>query len=134
MKKKVKVILLIIFLGIFIFSLIYGHNIKNDTMFGSLQKYKDQDYYESHKLMYYFTPEKNYLVRIFSASTESVDSKVYTLSNLAQSTIDEAIKKSNFTNDVTVTENDKIITLLTCAYDYDGARFVVLGKLEEIPN
>ncbi len=115
-------------------TIIYGHNIKNETMFGSLQKYNNQDYYETHKLMYYFTPEQNYLIRIFSASTESVNSKIYTLGNLAQSIIDNAIKKSNFTSDVTVTENDKIITLSTCSYDYDGARYVVLGKLEEIPN
>ena len=115
-------------------TIIYGHNMKNGTMFGSLQKYKNQDYYETHKLMYYFTPEKNYLVRIFCACTESTDSKIYTFNNLTQSTIDNIIKKSNFTSDVTVTENDKIITLSTCAYEYKDARYVVLGKLEDIPN
>ena len=84
--------------------------------------------------MYYFTPEKNYLVRVFCAYTESTNSKIYTLNNLPQNTIDNIIKKSNFTSDVTVTENDKIITLSTCAYEYEDARYIVLGKLEEIPN
>ena len=115
-------------------TIIYGHNIKNETMFGSLPKYKSQDYYENHKFMYYFTPEKNYLVRVFCACTESTNSKIYTFNNLTQNTIDNIIKKSDFTSDVTVTENDKIITLSTCAYEYEDARYIVLGKLEEIPN
>lgn len=115
-------------------TIIYGHNIKNETMFGSLPKYKNQDYYENHKFMYYFTPEKNYLVRVFCACTESTNSKIYTFNNLTQNTIDNIIKKSDFTSDVTVTENDKIITLSTCAYEYEDARYIVLGKLEEIPN
>ncbi len=115
-------------------TIIYGHNIKNETMFGSLLNYKKQDYYETHKLMYYFTPEKNYLVRVFCACTESTNSKIYTFNNLTQNTIDNIIKKSDFTSDVTVTENDKIITLSTCAYEYEDARYIVLGKLEEIPN
>ncbi len=115
-------------------TIIYGHNMKNGTMFGSLKKYKNQDYYEAHKLMYYFTPEKNYLVRVFSACTVSANSSIYTFNNLPQSTIDNIIKKSNFTSDVVVTKDDKILTLSTCSYEYNDARYIVLGKLEEIPN
>ncbi len=37
--------------------------------------------------------------------------------------------QSDFTSDVEVTENDRVITLSTCTYEYDNARFVVQGKL-----
>ncbi len=113
-------------------TIIYGHNMKNGTMFASLQKYRNQEYYEEHKFIYYFTPEKNYLVRLFSACTESANSSIYKLENFNQNTIDSIVRKSNFKSNVTVTENDKIIILSTCAYDYDEARYVVFGKLEEI--
>lgn len=36
--------------------IVYGHNMKNSTMFGTLVKYKDQTYYDSHPILYFLTP------------------------------------------------------------------------------
>ena len=113
-------------------TIIYGHNMKNGTMFGTIQKYRNQEYYDKHKNMYYFTPEKNYIVRIFTGFTTSIDLELYNLPTLNQTKIDNLVKKSNFKTDITVTENDKLLTLSTCAYDYESARYVVIGLLEEI--
>ncbi len=113
-------------------TIIYGHNMKNATMFGTLQKYRNQDYYDKHKVMYYFTPEKNYVVQLFSGFTGSVESNIYKLSGISQNDIDELYRKSNFKSNVEVKENDRIITLSTCAYEYDGARYIVVGLMQEI--
>lgn len=112
--------------------IIYGHNMKNATMFGTLQKYRNQDYFNQHKNMYYFTSETTYLVKIFSAFTVSTESNIYTDRVLTQNSINEIIKKSNIKSDVEVSENDKIMILSTCAYEYEDARYVVIGKLEKI--
>ena len=82
--------------------------------------------------MYYFTPEKNYIVRLFAGFTESVESSLYQLGEINQNNIEQLYRKSNFKSDVNVTEEDKFLTLSTCAYEYDGARYVVIGVLEEI--
>ena len=37
--------------------------------------------------------------------------------------------QSDFQSDVEVTGNDRVITLSTCTYEYDNARYVVMGKL-----
>ena len=113
-------------------TIIYGHNMKNNTMFGSLQEYKNQDYYDNHRVMYYFTPEKNYIIELFTGYTISVDSDIYDLSVIDSSKLEELISKSDFESNTKVTEEDKIITLSTCAYEYDGARYVVMGVLKEI--
>ena len=113
-------------------TIIYGHNMKNATMFGTLQKYRNQEYYDNHKIMYYFTPEKNYIVRLFAGFTESVESSLYQLGNINQNNIEQLYKKSNFKSDVTVAEENKFLTLSTCAYEYDGARYVVIGIMQEI--
>lgn len=113
-------------------TIIYGHNMKNATMFGTLQKYRNQEYYDNHKIMYYFTPEKNYIVRIFAGFTESVESNLYQLGNINQNDIEQLYRKSNFKSDVTVAEGDKFLTLSTCAYEYDGARYVVIGLMQEV--
>ena len=113
-------------------TIIYGHNMKNATMFGTLQKYRNQEYYDNHKIMYYFTPEKNYIVRLFAGFTESVESSLYQLGNINQKNIEQLYKKSNFKSDVTVAEENKFLTLSTCAYEYDGARYIVVGIMQEI--
>ena len=113
-------------------TIIYGHNMKNDTMFGTLTKYRKQDYYNNHKIIYLFTPEKNYEVKIFSGFTESVDSEIYNLNNMNQDKINELIKKSDFKTQIEVNEDSKILTMSTCAYEYNGARYIVMGILEEI--
>lgn len=113
-------------------TIIYGHNMKNNTMFGFLQEYKNQNYYDNHKVMYYFTPEKNYIIELFTGYTISVESDIYDLSIIDSSKLEELISKSDFESNTKVTEEDKIITLSTCAYEYDGARYVVMGVLKEI--
>ena len=45
-------------------SIIYGHNIKNDSMFGTLPLYEEQSYFDEHPVMYLLTPEKDYKINI----------------------------------------------------------------------
>ena len=56
--------------------IIYGHNMKNDTMFGSLSEYKKQSFYEKHPVIYYITPEKKYTLKIFAGFVTSPDDQL----------------------------------------------------------
>ena len=113
-------------------TIIYGHNMKNNAMFGTLPKYKKQEYYEEHKDIYILTPEKKYKIELFAGYTESVDSKIYNLNKITENEKEEIVKKSDFKTNVQLQELDKIITLSTCSYTYDGARYIIMGRLQEI--
>lgn len=113
-------------------TILYGHNMKNNTMFGTLLKYKEQEYYDNHKIMYYFTQKKNYVIELFTGYTISVESDIYDLSIIDNNKLEELISKSDFKSDVKIKAEDKKITLSTCAYEYDGARYIVMGVLHEI--
>ena len=45
-------------------TIIYGHNMKNDSMFGSLTKYEEQNYYDEHKEMFLYTENKKFKIEI----------------------------------------------------------------------
>lgn len=114
-------------------TVIYGHNMKDGSMFNSLLNYKEQTYYEEHPVIYLNTPKQNYKIEVFSAYICNYDSDTYTRDFYSAEDYAAWVAKmqgqSDFSSDVEVTANDRVITLSTCTYEYDNARFVVQGKL-----
>ena len=56
-------------------TLVYGHNMKNGTMFGQLKNFsKDDSAYNKSKYFWIFTPEKTYRYEIIYAYTTAVNS------------------------------------------------------------
>lgn len=111
-------------------NLIYGHNMKSGRMFAPLMNYKYQSYYDAHPYMYLYTPTQNYKVNLFAGFVTPHDSDVYAYS-LSSSYLQECINSSTF-NAGTGVPTGNILTLSTCDYDYDNARYVVLGELVPI--
>ena len=116
--------------------IIYGHNMKNSTMFGTLEKYKQQSYYEEHPVLYYLTADADYKIELFAGLVTKSDSKIYSPSfgdtQSFESVLQGIKEKSTFNSDVTVTGNDHIVTLSTCSYEFNNARYVVFGKLTRL--
>ena len=114
---------------------IYGHSMKNGTMFRMLMKYKDQAYYDAHPVLYYLTPEANYELELFAGQTVLSNDRIYSF-DLTKEEVFELAKeyqnRSHFKNEVVLSEDDVIVTLSTCSYENDDARYIVLGRLKEI--
>ena len=116
-------------------TIIYGHNMKNNTMFGSLPKYSKQEYYEEHSVLYLLTPKQNYKVKLIAGYVTPSDSKVYEFEKTKEERsglLKTALDNSLFTSGTTVSDEDRRLTLSTCSYEYDNARFVLMGILKEI--
>ena len=116
-------------------TIVYGHNMKNETMFGTLINYTNQEYYDEHKEMYLLTENKNFKIELIAGYTTSNESNIYTLPttiNINEELLQTAIRNSTFKSEVKVTTQDKIIVMSTCSYDYENARYVLLGVLREI--
>lgn len=116
-------------------TIIYGHNMKNNSMFGTLTNYKNQDYYNEHKEMFLYTENKKFKIEIFAGFVTSSESDIYVYpktSSTNKKLIDNALEKSTFSSKVEVSNEDKIITLSTCDYDFENARYVLLGVLKEM--
>lgn len=117
-------------------NIIYGHHMNDGKMLAHLVDYTYQNYYDEHPTMYLNTPEMNYRIELFSGYVTSMDSDTYKLSFTSdaenQQWLDSVISQSRFQSNVDVKTTDKILTLSTCTYDYDDARFVVLGKMVPI--
>ncbi len=114
-------------------TLIYGHNMGNHTMFASLVNYADPAYYEENPVLILETPEASYYLEVFSGYTTKSVSEAYR-QDLGEDEIylgflNRIRECSDFPSDVEVGVEDRIVTLSTCSYRFDNARYVLHCKL-----
>lgn len=117
-------------------TIIYGHNMKNGSMFGKLKKFYEEGVYESAPFFWIYTPDKIYRYDIFSCSQVGAYSDTYQIT-FSEDEDFEAYLKNAFESSIVdgtgieVTAEDKIVTLSTCTGN-EATRFVVQGKLARI--
>lgn len=114
-------------------TIIYGHNMKNGSMFGVLKQYQNESYYQGHKYIYIFTESKIYRYEVCSIYTTTADSDIYTTTyNEKEDWIayeQKILNNSIIDTNVSLEKNDTIITLSTCYGVHTENRFVVQAKL-----
>lgn len=119
--------------------IIYGHHMKSGKMFGDLDNYKDEDFYQEHKTITFDTiyEEGTYEVMYVFLSKiyyeEEVVFKYYQFidANSEQefnSYMEEMAKMSLYDTGVTAQYGDQLLTLSTCDYEREDGRFVVVAK------
>ena len=112
---------------------IYGHNMRNGTMFGELDNFKKESFFKENNKFKIEYKDKTYTYEVFSVYIGDASENFVEVSfDSDEDYIDylNRIKsKSLFKSDIEVSNNDKIVTLYTCSYEFDGARTVVNGKL-----
>ena len=116
-------------------SVIHGHHMKNNTMFGTLDDYSKQSYYEKHPVWQLLTPEKEYMVELIAGYVTNDASSAYQFGISVDEKVDfleESIRLSDFRANVDWEKDDLLVTFSTCSYEYDAARYVVIGILKEV--
>lgn len=111
---------------------IYGHHMKDGSMLACLLHYQEQNYYEEHPAVYYITPEQSYEVRLFAGFETGAVSDVYNRHFVSADFGDwlkEMCCRSDFQSDYIPDERVQVMTLSTCAYSSEDARYVVMGAL-----
>ena len=119
---------------------IYGHHMKNGSMFANLTKYKQLSFYKQNPTIEFSTLYKKgtykiYAAFVLNASKADDNDYIYNISRKSfiddddfDSWVNEARQRSLINTGVDVKNGDNIITLVTCTYDFDNARFVVMAR------
>ena len=114
-------------------SVIYGHHMRNSTMFGQMEKFKDENFFKENKFITLTTENEVYEYEIFAIGVYDADfgyNKVsFTDKNDFNNFLNKILTKSMYSRNI-VSENDKIITLSTCSYEYDNARIAIFAVLK----
>ncbi len=114
-------------------TIIYGHNMRNGTMFGSLRKYKDAAYFPGNEFFWYYTPNGKYRYQIFSVHETLYTSDTFTWFAAPGPEYTAYLQKmksqTKYETGVTPADTDEIITLCTCTSAGGDYRLVLQGRL-----
>ncbi len=112
--------------------IVYGHNMRNGTMFHDLNSYKYKDFFNQNPVISFYYKGEKYEYEIFAADVVLADINfIRTKFKSDEDFVDyfaELKSFSKFENDVTVGANDQVLTLSTCTYEYDDSRFIVQAR------
>ena len=119
-------------------TVIYGHNMKNGTMFKGLHKFEDQKFFDKNRYVYIYLPDRTLVYEIFAAYTtddthilsayDFRDKKVY--EEYLNNVTDPHYMGANIRKDTVVTTDNTIITLSTCVGGQPENRYLVQGVLK----
>lgn len=117
-------------------TLIYGHHMRNDSMFGILTEYEKPGFYESHPYVLLLSAEEIAIIEIFAGYTTTEKDHCYDIAISGEEDmaafVQEAEEKSDFETEVEVCTHDRLTTLSTCAYSFRNARYIIIGRLSPI--
>ena len=113
-------------------TIIYGHNMKNGSMFGKLKQMYESKKYKDSKYLWICTPNGKYRYEIFSMQYAKVGSDVYTLFSAHDEQFEAYVKKMAKQSKVDMKalglgKDDYVVTLSTCTSD-ESVRFVVQAR------
>lgn len=115
-------------------TILYGHNMRNGSMFHTLHDFEKVDFFQNNKYIYIYLPTQVLQYKIFAAYTFS-DRHILNAYNFYDQTeyqryLDSIFqnKKANLDTSVPVTTNDQMITLSTCTGN-DSTRWLVQAVL-----
>lgn len=114
--------------------IVYGHHMRNKTMFGELVNFKDESFFKENNLIEIEYKGKTYTYEVFSVYITDLANKDYLKTSFH--TNDEfkdyltyIAERSMYKSDINVDTSDKVVTLYTCSYEFKDARTIVHAKL-----
>ncbi len=116
-------------------TVLYGHNMKNGTMFAGLHQFRDPQFFEENQYIYIYTEELVKVYQIFAAYEYSDMDLVqmYQIGGkkMYQQYLDSIYSldgmSNNFNTDIEVTIEDRVLTLATCISTKPTQRYLVQG-------
>ncbi|MBS3990968.1 MAG: class B sortase [Erysipelothrix sp.] len=114
---------------------LYGHAMRDQSMFGSIDLYKNRSFYNNHSLIEIRLKDEIRTYKIFSAyqvdatiTRLNIPANNRSLSNLFDLFTSRAIYDTN----TDLTNKDHILTLVSCTDDVENGRIIVHAVLQSI--
>ena len=110
-------------------TVIYGHNMKNNSMFGTLKAFAEDDFFAANAYGAIYLPRETLMLEFFAYLViKHTDREVYSV-DPSEKLFTYVEQNARQYRDVGLTNGDRIVTLSTCSYEFNNARMVLLAKV-----
>ena len=117
-------------------TLIYGHHMRDGSMFKSISYYADQAWYDAHPWMLLISEGELAVLELFAGCTTSKHDPCYELAlsdaNDLLALAEELKERSDFASGVEIRPGDRLVTLSTCAYAFENASCIAVGRIRSV--
>ena len=110
-------------------TIIYGHHMKNGSMFGNLSAFSNPNFFNDNKSGTIYLPNDTLMLEFFAYMViHPGDKEIY--NTVPGDTYFDYLKQNaRHYRDIGLTDNDRIVTFSTCSYEFNDARMVLLAKI-----
>jgi len=115
-------------------TVVYGHNMRSGSMFGGLKGYKEQSFYDEYPYMYLYTERRNYRIELLYGCVIDAGQwreRAFMYAENVGALLVYAAGETTFTSGASYAVGDRVVALSTCSYEFEDARYVVIGVLRE---
>lgn len=114
--------------------ILYGHDMKNKSMFGEVANFKKEDFFNENNLIRVEYKGMTYIYEVFSAYVADFYHGDYLKIHFEdekdkQAYLNYIKDRSLYQKQIELNANDQIMTLYTCSYEFENARTIVHSKL-----
>jgi len=114
-------------------TVVYGHYVKSGKMFGSLSRMREPAFFSLVTEGFLYTPGKTYRLEIIASVLAESTSDFYSYAfpdlGSREAHLEMIRARAVCYRGVGVTAEDRLLTLSTCSYEYNGARTLVIARL-----
>lgn len=116
-------------------TVIYGHNMRNGSMFADVVKYKDPEFFAAHPVGMIMTPGGNFRFEVIAGYVAHLEDSAWQLDFAGDEDfgnwLDQTMAMSTIGGSAAPDPDDRIITLSTCSYEFSEARYVLVCRVIE---
>lgn len=119
-------------------TLIYGHHMAGEVMFGGIDNFLEQEYFDSHEYGNLFYGGKDHGLQIVAVlEVDAYDNTIYnpalSSESSKQSYLSYIMEKATYSRDVNLGTSDHIVVMSTCSTDMTNGRSLLVGKILDEP-
>ena len=112
-------------------TILYGHHMHNGSVFGTLNHFSERDFFNENRSGVIYLKEETLPLEFFACMVvESEDEEIY--NPIRSERYLEYVKQhARHFRDIELTDENRIVTLSTCSYEFENARVVLLAKISQ---
>ena len=117
-------------------AILYGHNLRNGSMFGTLERFKDRAFFDEHRFFYVFLENRTIRAEILACVVSPAEeAAALYVTEPAADYLSALTSLSRCSLDLSgLPRRTRFITLSTCDYETDDGRVILIGRILSRPR